>query len=216
MQDLSYRDFHGKLMPTIDKERIIGIRTPMLRKFAREFGKTEESKTFLNQLPHTYYEENNLHGFLLEMEKDYDRLIEQLNAFLPYVDNWATCDMIRPKILKKHLREFLPQVYEWLSAQEVYIIRYGIGMLLTYYLDEEFNSEYLERVAQIRSEEYYVNMMIAWFFATALAKQYEATISYMEGYKLDKWTHNKAIQKAIESYRIEDEHKVYLRTLKIK
>lgn len=216
MQDLSYRDFHSKLMPTIDKESIIGIRTPMLRKFAKEFAKTEECERFLNDLPHQYYEENNLHGFLLEMEKDYDRLVDKLDAFLPYVDNWATCDMMRPKVIKKHLKEFLPKVQEWISSDEVYTIRYGIGMLLSFYLDEEFQQEHLEWVAQIRSEEYYVNMMIAWYFATALAKQYDVTIQYIKEHKLDEWTHNKAIQKAIESYRVTDEQKVHLRTLKIK
>lgn len=167
-------------------------------------------------MPHTYYEENNLHGFLLEKEKDYSRLVDKLDIFLPYVDNWATCDMIRPKILKKHLKEFLPKVQEWLNSDKVYTIRYGIGMLLSFYLDEEFKPEYLEWVAQIRSEEYYVNMMIAWYFATALAKQYDASIRYIEEHKLDEWTHNKAIQKAMESYRVTDEQKSYLRTLKIK
>lgn len=216
MQDLSYRDFHAKLMPTIDQARIIGIRTPQLRKFAKEFAKTEECEIFLRDLPHTYYEENNLHGFLLEMEKDYDRLVDRLDIFLPYVDNWATCDMIRPKILKKHLKEFLPKVQEWLDSDKVYTIRYGIGILLSFYLDEEFHPEYLEWVAQIRSDEYYVNMMIAWYFATALAKQYETTLPYIVEKRLDVWTHNKAIQKAIESYRVTEEQKAYLRTLKIK
>lgn len=215
MQDLSYRDFHAKLMPTIEKEKIIGIRTPQLRKFAKEFAKTEEREAFMNDLPHQYYEENNLHGFLLEMEKDYDKLVEKIDAFLPYVDNWATCDMMRPKILKKHLKEFLPKVQEWLSSDKVYTIRYGIGMLLSFYLDEEFLPEYLECVAQIRSKEYYVNMMIAWYFATALAKQYETTLPYIEEKRLDVWTHNKAIQKAIESYRITTEQKEYLRKLKM-
>lgn len=216
MQDLSYRDFHAKLMPTIDKETIIGIRTPQLRKFAKEFAKSDNREQFLDDLPHQYYEENNLHGFLLEMEKDYDNLVEKLDEFLPYVDNWATCDMIRPKVFKKHLPELLAKVKEWLTSEHVYTIRYGIGMLLSYYLDDDFRPEYLEWVAQIRSEEYYINMMIAWYFATALAKQYDATVKYIEEQRLDKWTHNKAIQKAIESYRITDEQKEYLRTLKKK
>ena len=215
MQDLSYRDFHSKLMPTINKEKIIGVRTPELRKFAKEFAKTKECEIFLKDLPHTYYEENNLHGFLLEMEKDYNILLDKLERFLPYVDNWATCDMMRPKALKKYSKEFLPKVREWISSHEVYTIRYGIGMLLSFYLDEEFKPEYLEWVAQIQSEEYYVNMMIAWYFATALAKQYHVAVKYIEAHKLNKWTHNKAIQKAVESYRVTDEHKAYLRTLKI-
>lgn len=216
MQDLSYRDFHAKLMPTIDKEKIIGIRTPQLRKFAKEFAKSDDRELFFDSLPHQYYEENNLHGFLLEMEKDYDKLVDKLEKFLPYVDNWATCDMIRPKVFKKHLPQLLSKVKNWLSSEHVYTIRYGIGMLLSFYLDDEFRPEYLEWVAQIRSDEYYINMMIAWYFATALAKQYEVTLPYIENQRLDVWTHNKAIQKAIESYRIKDEQKAYLRALKIK
>jgi 3-methyladenine DNA glycosylase AlkD len=216
MQDLSYRDFHSKLMPTIDKETIIGVRTPMLRKFAKEFAKTKESESFLLDLPHQYYEENNLHGFLLEMEKDYGKLIKRLDAFLPYVDNWATCDMMRPKVFKKHLPELLTKVEEWLSSKQTYTVRYGVGMLLSYYLDEEFKPEYLEQVASVRSDEYYINMMIAWYFATALAKQYEVTLPYIENQRLELWTHNKAIQKAIESFRVGDEQKKYLRTLRIK
>ena len=216
MQDLKYRDFHAKLMPTIDKATIIGIRTPMLRKFAKEFEKSEASGQFLKALPHQYYEENNLHGFLLEMERDYDTLVKQLDEFLPHVDNWATCDMMRPKVLKKHLPELLLKVKEWLASEHVYTVRYGIGMLLSFYLDEDFQPEYLEWVARIRSDEYYVNMMSAWYFATALAKQYEVTLPYIEKQRLDVWTHNKAIQKAIESYRVTDEQKKYLKTLKQK
>ena len=216
MQDVGYRDFHSKLMPTVDKERIIGIRTPELRKFAKAFAKCEEKEEFLASLPHQYYEEDNLHGFLLEMEKDYDTLVEKLEAFLPFVDNWATCDMMRPKILKKHLGELFEKIKEWIQSEHSYTIRYGIGMLLSFYLDEEFEEKHLEMVAEIHSEEYYVNMMIAWYFATALAKQYESTISYIESYRLERWTHNKAIQKAIESYRISKEQKEYLRTWRVK
>ncbi len=216
MQDLGYRDFHSKLMPTVDKEKIIGIRTPQLRKFAKTFAKTEEKELFLNMLPHQYYEEDNLHGFLLEMEKEYAVLVEKVNEFLPYVDNWATCDMMRPKVFKKHLSELFEYVKVWIESKHTYTVRYGIGMLLSFYLDEEFDEKHLEMVAKIRSEEYYVNMMIAWYFATALAKQWDAAISYIETQKLDKWTHNKAIQKAIESYRITKEQKEYLRTWRIK
>lgn len=216
MQDLEYRDFHSKLMPTIDKEIIIGVRTPELRKFAKVFSKTAEKDMFLDDLPHQYYEENNLHGFLLEMEQDYDCLMERLEAFLPYVDNWATCDMMRPKVFKKHLAELLLRVERWLSSNDTYTVRYGIGILLSFYLDESFQPKFLERVANIRSEEYYVNMMIAWYFATALAKQYEYALPYIEEQRLDKWTHNKTIQKAIESYRITKEQKKYLRTWKRK
>ncbi len=216
MQDLGYRDFHSKLMPTVDKEKIIGIRTPQLRKFAKEFAKFEEVNAFFDSLPHHYYEEDNLHGFLLEMEKDYAVLVERIEEFLPYVDNWATCDMMRPKVFKNHLPELLEHVKVWLESEHTYTVRYGIGMLLSFYLDEEFDSKYLEMVVKIRSEEYYVNMMIAWYFATALAKQWDVTIGYIESYRLDKWTHNKAIQKAIESYRITKEQKEYLRTWRMK
>ena len=216
MQDLSYRDFHSKLMPTVAEESIIGIRTPALRKFAKEFAKREEKEEFLSSLPHKYYEENNLHGFLLEKEKDYEQLIARLDAFLPYVDNWATCDMVRPKILREHLPELREKIKEWLASEHTYTVRYGIGMLLSFYLEEAFLPEYLEWVAKVHSKEYYVKMMVAWYFATVLAKQYEETIVYLEQYRLDIWEHNKTIQKAIESYRITIEQKAYLRTLKRK
>lgn len=216
MQDLGYREFHSKLMPTVDKGKIIGIRTPQLRKFAKEFAKTEEKELFLNTLPHLYYEEDNLHGFLLEMEKDYAVLVEKVDRFLPFVDNWATCDMMRPKVFKKHLPELFEYVKVWMESEHTYTVRYGIGMLLSFYLDEEFDEKHLEMVAKIRSEEYYVNMMVAWYFATALAKQWDAAICYIENQKLDKWTHNKAIQKAIESYRVTKEQKEYLRTWRMK
>lgn len=216
LQDLQYRNFHCKLMPTVDPETVIGIRTPALRKFARAFAKTPEAAEFMQILPHKYYEENNLHGFLIEAIKDYDRAIAALNAFLPYVDNWATCDLIRPKLFRKHLPELLQQIQIWIASDHTYTIRFGIEMLMSFYLDEQFQSEYLELVSNVRSEEYYVNMMIAWYFATALAKQYEAALPYIQQYRLEPWTHNKAIQKAIESYRITDEQKNYLRGLKVK
>ncbi len=216
MQDLEYKEFHSKLMPTIEPDKVIGIRTPVLRKYAKNFVKTEEAKEFIRVLPHTYYEENNLHGFIIEDIKEYDRVIEELERFLPYVDNWATCDLMRPKVFKKHLPKLLEQIKLWIASEHTYTTRFGIEMLMTYYLDEHFVPEYLEMVAEVRSEEYYVNMMIAWYFATALAKQYYDTLPYIEDKRLDKWTHNKAIQKAIESYRVSDEQKRYLRTLKIK
>ena len=214
LQDLSYRDFHAKLMPTVDKARVIGVRTPKLRAFAKEFGKTEEAKEFL--LPHQYYEENNLHGLLIEQIKDYPTLIRELNRFLPCIDNWATCDLLTVRVVKKHLDTFTEEVERWLASDHTYTIRFGIGMLMRYYLEEHFSLEYPEKVAKIRSEEYYVNMMRAWYFATALAKQYEAIFPFLEEKRLDAWTHNKTIQKAIESYRITQEQKVYLRTLRIK
>ena len=216
LQDLSYRDFHAKLMPTVDKARVIGVRTPKLRAFAKEFGKTEEAKEFLKVLPHQYYEENNLHGLLIEQIKDYPTLIGELNRFLPCIDNWATCDLLTVRVVKKHLDTFTEEVERWLASDHTYTIRFGIGMLMRYYLEEHFSLEYPEKVAKIRSKEYYVNMMRAWYFATALAKQYEAIFSFLEEKRLDAWTHNKTIQKAIESYRITQEQKVYLRTLRIK
>ena len=216
LQDLSYRDFHAKLMPTVDKARVIGVRTPKLRAFAKEFGKTEEAKEFLKVLPHQYYEENNLHGLLIEQIKDYPTLIRELNRFLPCIDNWATCDLLTVRVVKKHLDTFTEEVERWLASDHTYTIRFGIGMLMRYYLEEHFSLEYPEKVVKIRSEEYYVNMMRAWYFATALAKRYEAIFPFLEEKRLDAWTHNKTIQKAIESYRITQEQKVYLRTLRIK
>ena len=216
LQDLQYRDFHAKLMPTVDKEKIIGVRTPALRKFAKAYGKTEDAKDFLKVLPHQYYEENNLHGLLIEQMKDYDQCLAELERFLPYIDNWATCDLLSVKIVKKHLDTFIKEVDRWIESDQPYTIRFGIGMLMRYYLDDEFRMEYPEKVAAVQSEEYYVNMMRAWYFATALAKQYDQILPFIEKGRLDVWTHNKSIQKAIESYRITPEQKMYLRTLKVK
>lgn len=214
MQDQEYRVFHCRLMPTIDPETVIGVRTPELRKFAKEFAKTPEAAEFLQALPHRYYEENNLHGFLIKGMKDYGQVISALHAFLPYVDNWATCDLMRPKVFKKHLPELLGQIRLWVSSDHTYTIRFGLEMLMTFYLDDSFRPEYLDLAASVRSGEYYVNMMVAWYFATALAKQYDAALPYIEQHRLDSWTHNKAIQKAIESFRVTEEQKAYLRGLK--
>ena len=216
LQDLKYRDFSSKLMPTVDPETVIGVRTPELRKFAKAFVKTPEAAEFLQILPHKYYEENNLHGFLIENMRDYDQVVAALDAFLPYVDNWATCDLMRPKVFQKHLPELREQIPIWMVSTHTYTIRFGIEMLMTFYLDEQFQPEYLDWVAAVRSGEYYVNMMVAWYFATALAKQYDATLPYIQQQRLEPWTHNKAIQKSIESYRITDEQKSYLRNLKCK
>ena len=216
MQDTGYRNFHARLIPTVKKEKIIGIRTPMLRKFAKEFGKTEESEMFLKALPHQYYEENNLHGLLIEQIRDYDKCLEELERFLPHIDNWATCDLLALHMIKKHRDIFIREVYRWMESDKPYIIRFGISMLMRHYLDEGFKPEYPEKVAAIRSEEYYVNMMRAWYFATALAKQYEKILPFLEEQRMDIWTHNKTIQKSIESYRITKEQKDYLRTLRIK
>ena len=216
MQDLKYRDFHAKLMPTVDKDSVIGVRVPMLRAYAKKFGKTEEAKQFLEILPHQYYEENNLHGLLIDQMKDYELCIEELIRFLPYINNWATCDILSVKAVKGHLDSYIKNIYQWLESDYTYTIRFGINMLMRYYLEEEFKIEYPEKVAAIRSEEYYVNMVRAWYFATALAKKYDQVLPFLEEQKMDVWTHNKTLQKAIESYRITLEQKEYLRTLKIK
>ena len=214
LQDLKYRDFHSRLLPGIDKETIIGIRTPVLRKFAKEFGKTEIAKAFLQELPHQYYEENNLHMMLISEERDYEICLEQVKAFLPYIDNWATCDLPLPKCYAKHKEDLISEVKQWMASGKTYTIRYGIGVLMRLYLDEDFRPEYLEWVAGIRSEEYYVNMMSAWYMATALAKQWDAVIPWLEEKRLSEWVHKKTIQKAIESYRITPEQKMHLRLLK--
>lgn len=216
LQDLKYKDFHAKLIQTIDKEKIIGIRVPELRKFAAEFNNSKYKNEFLNTLPHYYYEENNLHAFLIEKIKDFDEAIEETDKFLPYIDNWATCDSLRPKVFFKNKEKLLKYIEKWLDSEHYYTIRFGIEMLMVHFLDENFSPEYLKRISQIKSTEYYVNMMIAWYFATALAKQYDTTLPYFESKILDKWTHNKAIQKAIESYRISNLQKEDLRKLKIK
>ncbi len=218
MQDLEYRDFHSKLMPNVAKELVIGVRTPILRKYGKELAKNqkEEAAIFLQALPHTYYEENNLHAFLIEQIKDYEECINALDVFLPYVDNWATCDFMSPKIFKKHLPELLAEIKRWIASEHIYMVRFGIGMLMKFYLDEAFAIEYADMVAAVRSEEYYINMMIAWYFATALAKQYDAILPYIEEKRLEVWVHNKTIQKAVESYRITPEQKIYLKSLKRK
>ena len=210
LEDKEYAEFQRKLIPNVAPETIIGVRTPELRKLAKEAAKLPGIEEYMKILPHDYFEEYNLHGFLIEGIKDYDRCIEELNAFLPYVDNWATCDLVSPKVFKKHLPELLGQLQIWMASKRPYTIRFGMEALMRHFLDDAFRPEYLGLAAAIRSEEYYVNMMTAWFFATALAKQYDATIPYIEQQRLDEWTHNKAIQKAIESYRVSDEQKTYL------
>lgn len=216
MQDESYRDFHARLMPTVDKNLIIGVRVPQLRKFAKELYKSGGCEDFLKALPHKYYEENNVHAFLIEQQKDYGETVRLLDEFLPYVDNWATCDMMSPKIFKKHLPELYEKIPEWLGSDKTYSVRFGIKMLMEFFLGENFTDECASLVCSVRSDEYYINMMIAWYFATALAKNYEDIVPYIEGNRLDVWTHNKAIQKAIESNRITDGQKEYLKSLKIK
>lgn len=215
LADESYRDFHSKLIPTVEKEKIIGVRTPILRKFAKDFFKSGEYEDFLNTLPHEYYEENNLHAFLIEQIKDYDTAMEKTKEFLPYVDNWATCDMFMPKIFAKNKEKVLEEAKKMINSTETYTIRYGIGILMKLFSDSNFNEKYLEYVCNVKSEEYYVNMMRAWYFATLLSKHYEKTVAYIKEKRLDAWTHNKAVQKAVESNRIDKKTKEYLKTLKI-
>jgi hypothetical protein len=216
MQDIEYRDFNSKLIPTVKKEDMIGVRTPELRKYAKKLLKEEGVEDFLHSLPHKYFDENQLHAFIISEIKDFKFCIDELINFLPYLDNWATCDQLSPKIFKKHRNDLLPHIYEWLKSDKTYTVRFGIGMLMEHFLDEDFKTEYPEMVAAVRSEEYYINMMTAWYFATALAKQYESILPFIEGNKLDTWTHNKSIQKAIESNCINAEQKNYLKGLKIK
>mgnify|MGYP002626371044 CR=1 FL=1 len=214
MQDQPYAEFQKKLIPNVDPDSFIGVRTPELRRLAREMVKSGEGDAFLQALPHRYFDENQLHAFLLSEEKDFSRCIALVEAFLPYVDNWATCDQMSPKAFKKHHQELLQYIQKWLRSDHVYTVRFAVGMLLQHDLDEDFDPVYLEWVAGVRSDAYYVRMMIAWYFATALAKQYQAALPYIEKRRLEPWTHNKAIQKSIESYRITDEQKEYLKTLK--
>ena len=216
LQDRDYREFQSKIIPTVGIEHFIGVRTPELRKFAGELVKREDYGDFLSDLPHKYFDEDQLHAFMISSMKDYDKCVEELEKFLPYVDNWATCDQMSPKIFKKHKSELLDKIDIWISSDKTYTVRFAIGMLMEHFLDEDFDIRYPGKVANIRSEEYYIKMMIAWYFATALAKQYEAVIPFIENDRLDVWTHNKTIQKSVESYRITAERKAYLRSLKRK
>ena len=205
MQDKTYKDFHSKLMPTINSNSIIGVRVPVLRDYAKKLFKEnsiESLNSFLKNLPHEFYEENNIHAFIIEKINNFDECIFYLENFLPYIDNWATCDMLNPKIFKNNYEKLLEKIYQWINSDSVYTVRFAIGMLMRYFLDEKFETKYLDLVSSINSEEYYINMMRAWFFATALAKQYEQTLPYIKNYSLDKFTHNKTIQKAKESFRI--------------
>lgn len=213
--DEKYRQMQITTTPSVDSDRFIGVRTPQLRALAKELAKVADIGTFLAALPHKYFEENQLHAFVISLDKDFEHCISQVEAFLPYVDNWATCDQMNPKVFAKHKTELLEHITVWLTSEKTYTIRFGIKMLMDHFLEDEFNIKYPKTVAKIRSDEYYVKMMQAWYFATALAKQYDAIIPFIEQKKLDTWTHNKAIQKSIESYRITDEQKQYLRSLKI-
>lgn len=215
MQDTGYREFHSALVPNIDKETIIGVRTPQLRKYAKELAKREDIEDFLNALPHEYYEERNLHSFIICEIRDYEKALERVEEFLPYVDNWAICDQLVPKAFKKYPERIRSEIDRWTASDKAYTKRFGIEMAMNFFLDERYDESFPEKISKIRSDEYYVRMMVAWYFATALAKQWESAVKYIENGCLDEWTHNKTIRKAIESYRITDEQKAYLRTLKI-
>ena len=216
LREEEYAAFQAKLIPNVAPERVIGVRTPALRKLAKTLRGSGQAEEFLKALPHEFFEENNLHAFLLCEMKDFEACVQAVEDFLPYVDNWATCDQMSPGVFRKNKQALLPHIRRWIASEQCYTRRFGIGMLMSHFLDEDFREEYLSLVSDIRSEEYYVNMMIAWYFATALAKQYEAALPYLENRRLAPWVHNKAIQKALESFRVSDEHKNYLRTLKIR
>lgn len=216
LQDLGYRDFHSKLMPTVSKERIIGVRVPQLRKLAKELNNSELKAEFLNALPHKYYEEDNLHAFLIEQIKDFDECISALDGFLLFVNNWATCDMMTPKILGKNLDSLYEEIEEWAKSEHIYTVRFAVVTLMKFFMDEHLDKKHLKLLLSIKSDEYYINMAIAWYLATALASRWDLVIPYIEKQKFSKWVHNKAIQKAVESYRITKEQKEYLKALKIK
>ena len=215
-QDSAYRAFQSKLLPNIDPARVIGVRMPVLRAIAKRLAGSAEADAFLQALPHDYYDENNLHALLLGQERDFDTCIAALDRFLPYVDNWATCDVPAPPVLGQHPDALLPHIRRWMAAPHAYTCRYGIGLLLTHYLDSAFRPEYLQWVAAVRRGEYYVKMMVAWYFATALAKQYDAALPYLLERRLPAWEHNKTVSKALESRRVAPEHKALLRTLRIR
>lgn len=214
LQDTAYGDFQAKLTPGIARECFIGVRVPEVRRLAKKLAGTPETAAFLSELPHAYYDENMLHSVLLSEMKDFSACIAAIDRFLPYVDNWAVCDILSPKIFRKNKPALLEKIRQWSASEETYTCRFGIEMLMSFYLDADFLPEYLDIPAAVHSEEYYVQMMVAWFFATALAKQWDAAIKYLENPRLDVWTHNKTIQKARESYRITAEQKEYLKTLK--
>ena len=216
LREEKYAAFQARLIPNVAPERVIGVRTPALRKLAKTLRGSGQAEEFLKALPHEFFEENNLHAFLLCEMKDFEACVQAVENFLPYVDNWATCDQMSPGVFRKNKQALLPHIRRWIASEQCYTRRFGIGMLMSHFLDEDFREEYLSLVSDIRSEEYYVNMMIAWYFATALAKQYEAALPYLENRRLAPWVHNKAIQKAVESFRVSDGHKAYLRTLKIR
>ena len=216
LRDPAYADFIAPLLPTVERDTIIGVRLPAAHALARELRKEGKADAFLAELPHRYFEESILHASILSREKDFALCMAEIERFLPWVDNWSVCDTLKPNVLKKHRPELLERIPAWLASAHPYTVRFGIAMLMSHFLDEDFRPVCLDWVAALRSEEYYVNMMIAWYFATALAKQYEQALPYLEERRLARWTHNKSIQKAVESYRVSEEHKAYLKTLRWK
>jgi len=216
MADPIYQTFQCRLMPGIVPERVLGVRMPALRKLSRELRDKPEAELFLQRLPHRYYDEDNLHGLLISAGSDYSRVVSQLETFLPHVDNWATCDLIRPKVFSRHKDLLLPQIRQWLQSYHVFTVRFGLEMLMVHYLHQPVISEYLQMAAAIHREEYYIRMMVAWFFATALTCRYQETLPVLEDRILPQWIHNKTIQKATESLQISTERKEYLKTLRIK
>ena len=215
MQDKNYAAMQAKIIPAVAADRIIGVRTPQLRAFAKVLSGDEDADAFLASLPHRYFDENQLHAFVISLEKGFDKCIWEVERFLPFVDNWATCDQLSPSIFRREAEKLLPHIRIWIKSDKVYTVRFAIGMLMQHFLDDEFDPMYADMVAAVRSEEYYINMMAAWYFATALAKQYDAVLPYLEGKKLDDWTHNKAIRKSVESLRLTQAQKAYLKTLKV-
>lgn len=215
LRDEKYRDFNASLIPTVDKALVIGVRVPQLRKLAKELKGRPLAAEFMADLPHEYHDENLLQALLINENKDFGLCMEELEAFLPFVDNWAVCDMLGPKVLAKDKEKLLEHIPRWLDSPHAYTQRFAMCMLMSHFLEEDFREEYLELVAAVKSEEYYVRMMQAWYFATALAKQYDSAVKYIEGRRLESWTHNKSIQKARESFRVSPEHKAYLKTLKV-
>lgn len=209
-----YRDFQSKLVPNIPKETMLGVNTPDMRRIAREIRGTEEAEAFLMELPHRYFEENLVHFFLVAMIRDFDECVQAVERFLPYVDCWPVCDQSTPKVFTKNHEKLLPLIQKWIGSDHVYTARFGIRMLMNEFLGEDFEPEYLDWVAAVKGEDYYIRMMVAWFFATALTKRYDESVVYIEERRLSPWTHKKAIQKAIESFRVSDAHKEYLKTLR--
>ena len=214
-RDEKYSEFQSKLVPNISPKTIIGVRTPDMRAVAKAVAGTDEASAFLKVLPHKYYEENLVHFFIIAGIKNFDECVREVERFLPFIDCWPVCDQSSPKVFKKEHEKLLPLIKKWISSEHVYTARFGMRMLMNEFLDADFKPEYLDLVAQKRGEDYYLKMMVAWYFATALAKQYDATLPVIESRRLEPWTHNKASQKAIESFRVTDEHKAYLRTLRV-